>query len=143
MVGTGILLLSTPLMRRIRPELPNGELIIAITRKLWLKILKFAVTERAWFIVTWQLLLPEQSPDHDEKVDPATGEGVKVTNVLFANEALQVEPQLIPAGELVTVPVPVPFRFTCRLNELPDPTVTALPLTRCSSRSIESETVPF
>jgi hypothetical protein len=40
-----------------------------------------AVTERAWSIVTWQLPVPEQSPDQPAKTEPTSGVAVKVTVV--------------------------------------------------------------
>jgi len=40
---------------------------------------------------------------------------VKVTIVPSVYVAEQVDPQLMPAGELVTVPVPVPARLTLRV----------------------------
>ena len=52
--------------------------------------------------------MPEQAPLHPEKTEPARGDAVKVTVVPLGKEALQVVPQLIPAGVLVTVPLPVP-----------------------------------
>jgi len=44
--------------------------------------------------------------------DPADGAAVSVTELFVGNEALQVFPQLMPFGLLVTVPVPVPALFT-------------------------------
>jgi hypothetical protein len=40
-----------------------------------------AVTERAASIVTVQSLEPEQSPDHESKVEPASAAGVSATSV--------------------------------------------------------------
>jgi len=42
------------------------------------------------------------------KVEPAAGAAVRVTVVPLVKLAEQVAPQLMPAGALVTVPVPVP-----------------------------------
>jgi hypothetical protein len=53
-----------------------------------------------------------QLPDQPENVDPEAGVAVKVTAVLLLRIVVQVLPQLIPAGLLVTVPVPVPARVT-------------------------------
>ena len=49
-----------------------------------------AVTERAWFMVTWQLPPPEQSPDQPVKVEEASGVGVSVTVVPASKLAWQV-----------------------------------------------------
>ena len=58
-------------------------------------------------IVTEQLPVPEQAPPQPLKIQPLAGDAVKLTVAPAAKAALQVEPQLIPAGELVTVPLPV------------------------------------
>ena len=42
---------------------------------------------------------------------------MSVTSVPAGNAAVQVVPQLMPAGVLVTVPPPVPERVTVRLKE--------------------------
>src|SRR2546428_8534928 len=44
--------------------------------------------------------------------DPAAGEAVSVTPVPLVTLAEQVAPQVMPAGELVTVPLPVPALLT-------------------------------
>jgi hypothetical protein len=67
-----------------------------------------ALTAVAAFMVTLQLPVPEHPPpDQPEKEEPAAGEGLSVTVVPSTNEALHVVPQLIPAGDEVTVPLPV------------------------------------
>jgi hypothetical protein len=74
---------------------------------------KVAVTLRAALIVTVQLLaVPEQPPLQPVKVEPAAGAAVRVTAVPDVNEVEQVAPQLMPAGELVTVPLPAPALVT-------------------------------
>jgi hypothetical protein len=45
-------------------------------------------------------------------VEPAVAVAVSVTIVPEANDAEQVAPQSIPAGELVTEPEPVPALLT-------------------------------
>jgi hypothetical protein len=52
--------------------------------------------------------VPEQPPLQPEKVEPAAGVAVSVTAVPEVKEVEQVAPQEIPAGELMTVPLPVP-----------------------------------
>src|SRR2546428_5177401 len=46
------------------------------------------------------------------KVEPAAGAAVSVTAVPLGKLAEQVAPQVMPAGELVTVPLPVPALLT-------------------------------
>jgi hypothetical protein len=65
-------------------------------------------------MVTWQEALPEQAPLQPEKVDPGAGAAVSVTTVPELKPALHVAPQLMPAGEDVTVPLPVPAFVTER-----------------------------
>jgi len=48
------------------------------------------------------------SPVHPSNVEPADGDAVSATPVPDVNPALHVAPQLMPAGLLVTVPLPVP-----------------------------------
>src|SRR5437879_379890 len=73
---------------------------------------KVAVTACAALIVTLQAPVPVQLPLQPVKVEPAAGAAVKVTAVPLVNEAEQVAPQEIPAGELVTVPLPAPDLVT-------------------------------
>src|SRR5437667_6387822 len=72
-----------------------------------------AVTVVAAESVTVQAPVPEQPPPLQPlKVEPAAGAAVRVTAVPLAKLAAQVAPQVIPAGELVTVPLPVPALLT-------------------------------
>src|SRR5215471_16599775 len=74
---------------------------------------KVAVTEAAAFMVTTQVPLPVQPPPlQPAKVDPAAGAAVRVTMVPEVSEVEQVVPQLMPEGELVTVPLPAPALLT-------------------------------
>ena len=67
---------------------------------------KFAVQDVAPFMVTEPEVQPE--PLQPAKVEPEAGVAVRVTTVPLLKFEEQVEPQLMPAGELVTVPLPVP-----------------------------------
>jgi hypothetical protein len=98
------------------PQLiPDGELVTVPdpepavdTVSVWVRA-KFAVTVVLAFSVTWHVPVPEQPPpDQPAKAEPVAGAAVSVTTVPLVNEWVQVDPQLIPAGELVTVPVPAP-----------------------------------
>jgi hypothetical protein len=53
-----------------------------------------------------------QLPDQPVNVEPEAAVAVKPTAVPLLRVVEQELPQLIPAGLLVTVPVPVPARFT-------------------------------
>jgi hypothetical protein len=63
-----------------------------------------------------QVAAPLQAPDHPAKKAPLAGTAVSFTLVPELKEALQVGEQLMPAGELVTVPVAVPASRTVSLN---------------------------
>ena len=74
---------------------------------------KLAVTVDAALVETVQDWAPPQPPPlQPVKVEPAAGVAVKVTKEFAVNEAEHVLPQLIPAGALVTMPVPAPDLFT-------------------------------
>jgi len=75
-------------------------------------VLKVAVTALAALMVTEHVPVPVQAPDQLAKVEPVPAAAVNVTTVPLEKLALQVAPQLIPAGLLVTVPVPVPAFVT-------------------------------
>jgi hypothetical protein len=68
---------------------------------------KVTVQLRAADIVTLPSV-QSASPVHPANVEPADGEAASATPVPEVNAALHVAPQLIPAGVLVTVPVPLP-----------------------------------
>lgn len=65
-------------------------------------------------MVTAPLVQPE--PVQPAKVEPVAGVALKVTGVPLLYNAEQVLPQLIPAGVLVTVPLPVPALVTERVK---------------------------
>ena len=65
-----------------------------------------------------QTLVPLHAPPHPAKDDPDAGAAVSVTLVSPLKVALHVEPQLMPAGELVTVPIPEPASVTERVSAL-------------------------
>ena len=65
--------------------------------------------------VTVQEPVPAQPPPvQPVKEEPAAGAAVSVTAVPLGKFAVQVAPQLMPAGLLVTVPVPAPAGVTVR-----------------------------
>ena len=70
--------------------------------------MKVAVTVWAAFIVRVQVPVPEQPPPFQPaKVEGEVGLAVSITGVLSAKSKAQVEPQSMPAGELVMVPWPL------------------------------------
>ena len=71
-----------------------------------------AVTEAFAESAIVHVPVPLQPPDHPAKVEPLWGVAVSVTFVPLLNIALQAWLQLIPDGELVTVPLPVPLVCT-------------------------------
>ena len=87
------------------------------------ELLKVAVTARVWVIDTVQAPVPVHPPAHPANVEPLAAAGVSLTDEPLAKFALHVVPQLMPAGDDVTVPVPVPFRVTARLNDVTGPVV--------------------
>ena len=79
--------------------------------------MKVAVTVVAALRVTVQVPVPLQPPPlQPVKVEPAAGAAVSVTAVPLEKLAEQVAPQVIPAGALVTVPLPVPAGVTVRVK---------------------------
>jgi hypothetical protein len=74
---------------------------------------KVAVTDSAAFIVTSQLPVPEQpAPDQPTNDEPGAAVAVKMTSVPLVKSYEQIDPQSTPAGELVTVPDPLPTNAT-------------------------------
>jgi hypothetical protein len=74
--------------------------------------LKVAVTDSAAVTVTLHVAAPVHAPDQPVKVLLAVGTSLSVTWVFCAKLAKHVVGQLIPAGVLVTVPVPFPASVT-------------------------------
>ena len=74
-----------------------------------------AVTEAAALIVTVQFPVPVHAPLQPVNVEVASGAAVNVTTVPASYDALQVAPQVIPAGLEVTVPLPVPLVVTVKV----------------------------
>ena len=78
--------------------------------------LKVAVTDASAVSVTVHAPVPLQAPDQPANVDVAFGAADSVTAVPLAKLALQVDPQLMPAGLLVMVPAPPPALWTANLK---------------------------
>src|SRR5437667_9729918 len=109
------------LAEQVAPQLiPAGALVTVplpvpagVTVRGKVCSVKVAVTVVAAESVTTHAPVPEQPPPLQPlKVEPAAGVAVSVTAVPLAKLAVHVAPQVIPAGELVTVPLPVPAVLT-------------------------------
>src|SRR5690349_15681432 len=73
---------------------------------------KIAPTAVSLCRVRLQVPVPVHAPVHPVKVEPLLGFAVSITDVPTVKLAVHVCPQLMPAGALVTVPVPVPELVT-------------------------------
>src|SRR5213594_2466079 len=125
--GTAVSVTAVPLAKlaaQVAPQLmPAGLLVTVPAPAPALETVstragvKVAVTVVAAEIVTVQVPAPEQpAPLQPPKVEPAAGAAVSVTVVPLVKLAAQVAPQSRPAGELVTVPLPVPAGVTVRVK---------------------------
>jgi len=75
-----------------------------------------AVTLVAAVMVTVHVPVPEHPPpDHPVNVEPEAAVAVNMTLVPEVYDSLQSEPQSMPDGLLVTVPLPVPDLVTVRV----------------------------
>jgi hypothetical protein len=75
--------------------------------------LKLAVTVTDVLPAKVQGAVPAQPPPlQPVKIEPAAGVAARVTEVPAGYVAEQAVPQLIPAGELATVPAPLPALLT-------------------------------
>jgi len=84
----------------------------SVTKGLPPTRLNVAVTDLAAFMVTEQAPVPLQAPLQPPKLEPATGVAVSMTVVPLLKFAEHVPGQLIPAGLLLTLPLPVPAKIT-------------------------------
>ena len=124
--GTAVRLTSLPCLKSaahvVPQSIPAGELVTVpvpvpdlVTLSWWVMAEKSATTEAAAVIVTTQVPVPLQpEPLQPVKVELTSGVAVSVTVVPWVKFAEHVAPQSIPAGELVTVPDPVPVLLTFR-----------------------------
>jgi hypothetical protein len=73
------------------------------------------VATTVWLVAMTVMQAPvpvHPPPLQPAKFDPVDAVAVSVTELFVGNEALQVSPQSMPVGLLVTVPVPVPDLFS-------------------------------
>src|SRR6266540_578387 len=85
--------------------------------------LKVAVTDRAAVMERAHVPVPLHEPLHPANVEPPAALAVSVTAAPLAKPALHVLPQLMPAGEEVTVPLPDPDFVT--VSATPDTSFSA------------------
>ena len=97
------------------PAVQLSALFGKLTVILGCSTLKVAVTVFAASIVTVQLPVPVHAPVQPPNVELPSAVALRFTTVpaLYASE--QSAPQLIPAGEEVTVPLPLPALLTVKL----------------------------
>jgi hypothetical protein len=88
-------------------------------------------------------LLPVHGPLHPANDEFGPGVSVSVTCVPTVKLALQVDPQLIPEGLLVTVPVPLPARNTVNTGALWIRLKVAVTCWLALSVSVQVELVPL
>src|SRR6266581_4777681 len=126
--GVAVNVTAVPLAKlaeQVAPQLiPTGALVtvplpvpalLTVSVNVW--SVNVVVTVVAAESVTVQAPVPEQPPPlQPVKVEPAAGVAVNVTAVPLVKLAAQVAPQLIPAGALVTVPLPVPAGVTVKVK---------------------------
>jgi hypothetical protein len=74
--------------------------------------LNCAMTEALPFRVSVHGVVPPQAPYHPPNVESDSGVAVSVMDVPLGKSALHAPGQLMPAGLLVTVPVPAPWLST-------------------------------
>jgi hypothetical protein len=104
-----------------KQSIPSGELTTvplpvpaSAMVSVYNVLLKVAVTDSAVVMSIVQVPVPPHPdcPVQPANVDPDPGAAVSVTCVPLAKFAEHPLPQLIPAGELTTVPVPLPLKLT-------------------------------
>jgi hypothetical protein len=117
--GVAVRLTCVPgakLALHVAPQLtPDGELVtVPLPVSLTVSVKEDGelcenVAETPWFMVigTVQPPVPLQAPPQPAKLQPDEGVAVKLTEVPATKSALHVVPQEIPAGELVTLPLPM------------------------------------
>lgn len=99
---------SVPQLIPVPVIVPSPDPALAtVSVKVWLKV---AVTVVLAVKFTVQVPVPLQPPPlQPANTDPLAALAVKVTEVPLLKDAEHVPPQLIPAGEEVTVPLPWPL----------------------------------
>ena len=82
--------------------------------------MKVAVIFLSAFMDTIQNPVPEHPPPQPANELPLFGVAVKITELPASEVYEQVDPQLMPEGEPVTIPEPVPVFVTVKVYKLED-----------------------
>jgi hypothetical protein len=120
-VGVAVKITVVPMMKfaeqlLVHWVMPPGELftvplpvpmLVTVRAAVFGGAVKVADTVCGAFITTTQEPIPVQPPVQPANVEPDVPLAVRVTELSLAKSALQVGPQLIPAGSLVTTPLPL------------------------------------
>jgi hypothetical protein len=127
--GVAVSVTVVPLLKvelQVVPQLmPEGLLVtvpspapaLVTARVNVFGVAKLAMTVWLAFIATIHEPVPlHPAPLQPPNVDPADGVAVNVTVVPLLKVELQVVPQLMPEGLLITVPSPAPALVTARVN---------------------------
>jgi hypothetical protein len=129
--GAAVKLTTVPLAKlaeHVAPqEIPEGVLVtvpvpVPLLATVRVKgpgfAVKLALTDFAASMVTLHAPVPLQAPLQPANVEPESGVAVRFTTAPLSKFAEHVGPQEIPAGELATVPVPVPPFVTVRAKDV-------------------------
>jgi len=120
-LGVAVSTTTVPLAKlavQLAPQLTSPGMLVTVPFPLGLTVsvkvgVKIAVTVVAADIVTVQGPVPVQPPPFQpRKTELAPGVAVSTTTVPLAKLAVQLAPQLMSPGVLVTVPVPSPLGLT-------------------------------
>src|SRR5437588_9793627 len=124
LAGVAVRVTGVPALKlalQLAPQsIPAGVLVslpwppATYTASVYVIWVKLAVTLSAASMVRLQVPVPLHAPPQPWKSQPLAGAAVRVTGVPELKLALQVAPQSIPAGELVTLPWP-PAMETARV----------------------------
>jgi hypothetical protein len=123
--GAAVKVTAVPLLKpavQVAPQLmPAGVLVIVplpVPALCTVSCTGVAITPKVAVTLvfdvrsTVQVEMPLHPPDQPVNVEVAFGAAVRITDVPLLKFAVQVAPQLIPAGLLVIVPLPVPALST-------------------------------